>query len=123
MSVDYRLDNNLVVLVASGVVRIQDFISTLHHVIKDPHFIPGSKTITDEINATYETTDVESKEAVFFLRSFQDMFANKHAAIARNSSNYKMIKLIEKTCQGYGVNFKAFDDKEKAYKWIRGNAV
>ena len=123
MTVEYRLSGDLVILIASGAVRIQDFISSLHLAIKDPEFISGSKIISDEDNATYETTDVESNEAVFFVRAFQDTFANQIAAIARSPSNFNMIKIIEKTCQNHGINFKAFDDESKAYEWIKGKAV
>jgi hypothetical protein len=118
MGVSYEILGDLVVFTVKERVTDDDFRRAVEAVVADSRFQPGSKVLTFDLDAGYQPSEVDPREAAATLHSFMPHFSRRMAVVVGQEASIGLGQMIEKYCEAYDIEFRAFRDPNEAKEWL-----
>lgn len=120
MPVNYAIsiDDNLILVRASGLVRRSDMDDVHHQVLADPQIRPGMRLILEAANVDSELSFSDLQEIARRLGEIFERGIGKVAVVADSTYVYSLAKTFAIFAANEPVRMKPFRLREDAIQWL-----
>lgn len=119
MSIDYNLENGLVVFTADGFSPYEEIISVFDSLSRDPSVTTPLKIIIDTRQTDYAPPSNEIESLIEYLGKITIYLGSRWAIVApRNSLQFGVGRMFGALVEGSGICSETFSDIDAARSWL-----
>ena len=119
MSIDYRIDGDLVVVIPYGVNTFEDVCALFERLIADPVFSPPAKILFDARHTNYGPPSEELEMLSEFLAKPDALKKSRWAVVANPGTLvYGLSRMFCCLAESQGIFAEPFADCDEARCWL-----
>ena len=119
MSIDYRIDGGLVVVIPYGVNTFEDVCALFERLIADPAFSPPAKILFDARHTNYGPPSEEIEMLSEFLAKIEPFKKSRWAVVANPGTLvYGLSRMFCCLAESQGILAESFADCDEARRWL-----
>jgi len=119
MSIDYRIDGDLVVVIPYGVNTYEDVCGLFERLIADPAFSPPAKILFDARHTNYGPPSEELEMLSEFLAKPDALKKSRWAVVANPGTLvYGLSRMFCCLAESQGILAESFVDCHEARHWL-----
>jgi SpoIIAA-like len=119
MSIDYSIDDKLVIVSVHGFNTFEDVANVFVDIIADPAFNPSKNILFDARDTDYGPPTEELEALAGHIGKLKTHFQGRWAVVAdSNSLVYGMSRMFSYLAEQQGMRIESFSDYNEARAWL-----